>query len=213
MDAPFVFTAARRTQPRQAISLSYAMRIRHYTPADLEALRRLHAAQGFGYPFPDLDTPLFVTKLVLEEDESRTDFLSRGAQRDSLSPFPDATGSAGAGEASEDEESGSREVASREATHRSSPPETAPHIVMAVLLRLTAEAYLLHDASAGTPQQRWQNLLALHEAARRDAAARGLDDVQAFLPPRVVRAFGRRLARLGWRQDPWPCFSRMTGLP
>jgi hypothetical protein len=223
----FGFLPPLKLQPRQATSLSDAMRTRHYTPADLDALRRLHAAQGFGYPFPDLDSPLFITKLVLEEDESRTGF--------SLSHCSDAMGSAGGGEASKNEEPGSsegtgrevasREVASREARHRSSPSETAgresspraqqthagaPRIVMAVLLRLTAEAYLLHDTSAGTPRQRWQNLLALHEAARRDAAARGLDDVQAFLPPRVARAFGRRLARLGWRQDPWPCFSKVV---
>ena len=45
------------------------MRIREYTPADLDALRQMHAAQGFGYPFPDLDSPMFVSKLVLEDDE------------------------------------------------------------------------------------------------------------------------------------------------
>ncbi len=44
------------------------MRIREYTSGDFDALRRMHAAQGFGYPFPDLDSPLFVSKLVLEED-------------------------------------------------------------------------------------------------------------------------------------------------
>ena len=44
------------------------MRIREYTPADFDALRRMHAAQGFGYPFPDLESPLFVAKLVLEDD-------------------------------------------------------------------------------------------------------------------------------------------------
>jgi hypothetical protein len=79
---------------------------------------------------------------------------------------------------------------------------------MAILQRLTAETYLLHDPTAGTPRLRWEGFLALHDAARRDAAVRGLSDVQAFLPPRVARAFGRRLARLGWTQDPWPCFSR-----
>ena len=46
------------------------MRVREYEEADLEALRQIHARQGFDYPFPDLRDPLFVTKLVME-DESR----------------------------------------------------------------------------------------------------------------------------------------------
>ena len=128
------------------------MLIREYDDADLAALRRLHAAQGFGYPFPDLSNPLFISKLVLEDDSG------------------------------------------------------AP--AMAVLLRLTAETYLLHDPHAGTPRDRWQRILVMHEATRRAAAARGLDDAQAFLPPPVARAFGRRLERLGWRRDPWACFTR-----
>jgi hypothetical protein len=41
--------------------------VREYQPEDLEALRALHAAQGFAYPFPDLGDPLFVTRLVLAE--------------------------------------------------------------------------------------------------------------------------------------------------
>ena len=135
----------------------------------------MHTAQGFGYPFPDLESPLFIAKLVLEDD--------------------------GDGDDSPNE---NKEPQGREEAHRDSPPR----IAMAVLLRLTAEAYLLHDPAAGTPRQRWQRFLALHDAARSSAAARGLDDVQAFLPPRVARAFGRRLARLGWMHDPWPCFSR-----
>ncbi len=159
------------------------MRIREYTPADFDALRRMHAAQGFGYPLPDLESPLFVAKLVLEDelDDSREE---------------------------------NREAEGREVSHRNSPLDDIAsgkgpsRIAMAVLLRLTAETYLLHDPAAGTPRQRWQRFLALHEAAQRTAAARGLDDVQAFLPPRVARAFGRRLARLGWTRDPWPCFSR-----
>jgi hypothetical protein len=145
------------------------MQIRPYSPSDLDALRRMHAAQGFGYPLPDLDSPLFLSKLVLEDDSGR------------------------------------------EVTHPNSPPYAAPRVTMAILQRLTAETYLLHDPSAGTPGQRWQNFLMLHEAARREAAARGLDDVQAFLPPAIARAFGRRLTQLGWARDPWPCFSlRLT---
>ncbi len=143
------------------------MRIRPYTNSDLDALRRMHAAQGLGYPLPDLHSPLFLSKLVLEEDGD-----------------------------------GGRELA-----HPNSPPDSAPRVTMAILQRLTAETYLLHDPTADTPRRRWQNFLALHEAARREAASRGLDDVQAFLPPRIAKAFGRRLTQLGWVRDPWPCFS------
>jgi hypothetical protein len=42
--------------------------IREYTDADLDALRRVHAEQGFDYAFPDLADPLFVSKLVVEND-------------------------------------------------------------------------------------------------------------------------------------------------
>jgi hypothetical protein len=71
----------------------------------------------------------------------------------------------------------------------------------AALLRLTAEAYLLLDPSHGTPRQRWQALLALHNAAQLDAQQRGLEDVHAWLPPRIANTFGRRIKRLGWRRD------------
>jgi hypothetical protein len=154
--------------------LQKPMHIREYTSADFAELRRLHAAQGFAYPLPDLDSPMFISKMVLEEDAELAGNCAGAAE---------AKGNSGALGAN-------------------------PKIAMAVLLRLTAEAYLLHDPAAGTPRSRWQNFLSLHEAARQSAAARGLDDVQAFLPPRVARAFGRRLTRLGWMRDPWDCFSQ-----
>lgn len=47
------------------------MIIREYTDADLVALRRMHAQQGFDYAFPDLTDPLFVSKLVVEDDAGR----------------------------------------------------------------------------------------------------------------------------------------------
>jgi hypothetical protein len=150
---------------------SVPVRVREYKSSDLEALRRMHAAQGFGYPLPDLESPLFLSKLVLEDD---------GEQKES----------------------------GREEANPKSPPVGSSRVTMAILQRLTAETYLLHDPDAGTPRDRWKSFLALHEAARGAAIARGLDDVQAFLPPPIARAFGRRLARLGWTRDPWPCFSR-----
>jgi hypothetical protein len=209
------------------------VRIREYTSGDLDALRRLHAAQSFGYPFPDLESPLFIAELVLEDDEhadappgasdpvpnsepaSRsTDFSlggvashSRGHVGAAENPQTEvcATQSGARGNSTSAQ---GREEADRDSLSAGSAPTQHGRVTMAVLLRLTAETYLLHDPHAGTPRQRWQQLLALHEAARCAAIACGLDDVQAFLPPRVARAFGRRLARLGWTQDPWPCFSR-----
>jgi hypothetical protein len=129
------------------------MNVRAYTDADLDALRAMHAAQGFAYAFPDLADPLFLVRQVVEE---------AGRPR------------------------------------------------MAALLRLTAEAYLLADPAEGAPRERWQWLASLHESTRRAAAAHGLRDVQAFVPPPIARAFGRRLASLGWRRDPWTCYTRLV---
>jgi hypothetical protein len=44
------------------------VKIREYRAADLAALRQMHASQGFDYEFPDLGDPIFVSKLVLEDD-------------------------------------------------------------------------------------------------------------------------------------------------
>jgi hypothetical protein len=46
------------------------MRIREYNPGtDLAALKRMHAAQGFDYVFPNLDHPEFFTRLVVEDED------------------------------------------------------------------------------------------------------------------------------------------------
>ncbi|HYL83231.1 MAG TPA: hypothetical protein VE263_03275 [Candidatus Angelobacter sp.] len=160
------------------------MLIREYTQGDLSALRAIHAAQGFEYAIPDLSNPLFVTKLV-------------------LSDAPVAPGFSPASATAESE--------SKSAAQNGSPSQD--RIVGAALLRLTAEAYLLLDPRAGTPRERWQWLLALHEAARRDAWQRGLEDVHAWLPPPIAQKFGRRLERLGWRRDDaWtPYCKRLKG--
>jgi hypothetical protein len=128
------------------------MLIREYTDADLAALERMHAAQGFGYPFPDVADPIFLSKLVVEDDAGQP--------------------------------------------------------VMASLVRMTAEVYLLMDRSAAPPKASWERLLALHAAAERAARARGLADAHAFLPPQIERTFARRLVRLGWVKDPWPAYCK-----
>jgi hypothetical protein len=188
------------------------MRIREYTSADFDALRRMHAAQGFGYPLPDLESPLFLAKLVLEDEDRqdevwRDEATSANFDPNSQKRAVQASNAQNCGPQKPDAIEG-REAACRDSLSASSRAASSSRVVMAVLLRLTAETYLLHDPAAGTPRLRWQRFLALHDAARQNAAARGLDDVQAFLPPKVARAFGRRLARLGWTHDPWTCYSK-----
>ena len=61
------------------------MRIREYHEHDLQALRAIHAAQGFDYPLPDLRAPLFITKLILTNDDGsapeNTDLPSGASSR------------------------------------------------------------------------------------------------------------------------------------
>lgn len=45
--------------------------VREYTDADLDALLAMHRAQGFDYPFPNLRDPIFVSKLVLEDNAGK----------------------------------------------------------------------------------------------------------------------------------------------
>lgn len=176
------------------------MLIREYTEGDLDALRAIHAAQSFDYALPDLRNPLFVTKLILS-DSSVTP--SR------VTPNRNCHSERRAGEIGPE----SRNLSSNcddEAVNRCGAGNH--RILGAALLRLTAEAYLLLDPRFGTPRERWQWLLALHEAARRDAWHRGLEDVHAWLPPPIAQKFGRRLERLGWRRDDsWTPYCRKLG--
>lgn len=165
------------------------MRIREYKDSDFAALRALHAAQGFDYAFPDLRNPLFVTKLVLADDSEGQSVAPGFSPASSSASSPDQTPAALIGGATTE-----TRVATQ--TEAGNCP-----IIGAALLRLTAEAYLLLDAHAGTPRDRWQWLLALHAAAERDAWQRGLEDVHAWLPPQIAQKFGRRIAKLGWRRD------------
>jgi len=66
--------------------------------------------------------------------------------------------------------------------------------------------YLLADPQAGTPRERWERLIALHRAAEREGWRRGLDDAHCWLPPRIARAFGKRLMKLGWSEPAWTCY-------
>ena len=93
-------------------------------------------------------------------------------------------------------------------------PTAAEKIRGAAFLRLTAEAYLLLDPSAGTPHDRCRTLLALHAAAEREAWQRGLEDVHAWLPPPIATKFGKRIMQLGWqRDDTWTPYCKKLSPP
>ncbi len=176
----FAYTVAAQAKARAT-----EMLIRKYRESDLAALRAIHSAQGFDYALPDLRNPLFVTKLVLSDENVAPPFRAASV------PIND-------------------EAASRDAGLEAGA--TRERILGAALLRLTSEAYLLLDPQAGTPRERWQWLLALHATAERDAWQRGLEDVHAWLPPAIAKKFGKRIARLGWlRDDAWtPYCKKLT---
>lgn len=82
-------------------------------------------------------------------------------------------------------------------------------VVMAGILRLTTEAYLLMDRSFGSPEDRWEALIALQEAVRVEARDKwGLQDTYASISPAIARAFGKRLRALGWRKSNYECWVR-----
>jgi len=45
--------------------------VREYEERDLAELQRIHAESGFGYTFPNLSDPLFISKLILTDADGR----------------------------------------------------------------------------------------------------------------------------------------------
>jgi hypothetical protein len=69
-------------------------------------------------------------------------------------------------------------------------------------------------AGAGNPQERYLQLLALHQAGEQELLARGLDDAHAWLRSPIAEGFGRRLTSLGWIGDDarTPCCFRLRAV-
>jgi hypothetical protein len=186
------------------------MLIREYTPADLDALRRMHASQGFDYAFPDLSDPIFISKLILEDDSGRPVMAALARLTcemylliDRAAPTDDARNachserspvlfsSRGVRAARDAVEESLLDVGSEEAR----TPREIPRF---------ARNDRSRGSRAGNARTRWAQLLALHRAGELDLLARGLDDAHAWLPPQIARRFGRRLESLGWlRDDTW----------
>jgi hypothetical protein len=162
------------------------MLIRRYSESDLDALRAMHASQGFGYPFPDIADPIFVSKLVLEDQSGRPMMASLARLTCEMYLLVDRA------------RDGFAEAARASDKWRNDLPEQEPH------LRTRARA------DCANPSQRYEWLLALHAAGERDLLQRGLDDAHAWLPPSIARRFGRRLEALGWvRDDAWTPYCRV----
>ena len=50
--------------------------VREYEERDLAELQRIHAESGFGYTFPNLSDPLFISKLILSDAHGRLKMAS-----------------------------------------------------------------------------------------------------------------------------------------
>jgi hypothetical protein len=159
------------------------MFVREYTEADLDALRRMHARQGFDYAFPDLADPIFISKLVVEDDNGRPVMASLARLTCEMYLLVDREGQ------NDREDRDDSEPARRSPTGAGGAGNRRP------------------DESG--PRERYARLLALHRAGERDLLARGLDDAHAWLPPPIARRFGRHLESLGWiRDDAWTPYCR-----
>ena len=89
--------------------------------------------------------------------------------------------------------------------------ESEGRLVMAVVGRLTSEAYLLEDAAERervAPVVRMRRILALAEAAAADVRSRGIDSAHAWVAPQVADKFGPQLERMGWQPAKWAAFMK-----
>lgn len=192
------------------------MLIREYTPADLDALRRMHASQGFDYAFPNLSDPIFISKLILEDDSGRPVMASLARLTCEMYLLIDRDRTAGPKSVvipnqaapSADWGEGSA-VPAHDENQKQIPRSSGPPLQNRE--RGKSRPCARDDsesesscARAGNARQRWAQFLALHRAGELDLLARGLDDAHAWLPPQIARRFGRRLESLGWlRDDSW----------
>lgn len=81
--------------------------------------------------------------------------------------------------------------------------------VQAVACRKTVEVYFLADPRWSTPGWRLESLRMLHLAAHDRLLAMGFTDAHCWVPPRVARAFGRRLVKIfGWKKSVWQSYAK-----
>jgi hypothetical protein len=126
--------------------------VRPLESKDIPRLREIHEEMGSDYPFPDLQSDMFVGSTVIVNEDD------------------------------------------------------VP--VMLVACRKTVEAFLLMDKAWKTPKWRLASFGMLHERVMEKLKVAGYDDVNAWLPPAVVKSFGKRLVAFGWVKGTWQNFSK-----
>lgn len=79
-------------------------------------------------------------------------------------------------------------------------------VVGAMLLRITAEAFLL---ISGSSVQKARSIEELQPEVDRAAFEQGLDGFVCVVPPEISEAFAPVLKKMGWAEDrDWPMWSR-----
>ena len=79
-------------------------------------------------------------------------------------------------------------------------------VVGAMLVRITAETFLLVD---GSPVAKGRSIEELQPEVIRAAWEKGLSDILCVVPPEIEPEFSPVLERMGWAKErPWPLWSR-----
>jgi len=125
------------------------MIVRHFRDEDRAALQQMHEAQNLNYPFPELSSPNFMVRAVLEDNGK---------------------------------------------------------VEMAMLLRRTAETYLLMDPRIGTAREKMGKILALEIETNKVAKSQGLTDKHCWISPTIAEYFGAIITRFGWQESRWKSF-------
>ncbi len=86
--------------------------------------------------------------------------------------------------------------------------ESGNQIVAGAAARMTTEVFIWVDPAWESPRFRFEAFKFLHEQMRQELKEKGVEDVHAWVHPRIERAFGRRLMQLGWQRPLWTDFVR-----
>jgi hypothetical protein len=84
--------------------------------------------------------------------------------------------------------------------------EVNGRVVAAMVLRLTAETFLLVE---GSPEAKGRAVLELQPEVLREAYEKGLSEVVCVVPPEISESFAPVLERMGWvRARTWPLYQK-----